>query len=148
MLKAPLAALRFSNADLLGSLGLRCIAIGLRHFDEALALAGILTLAGVAGALARGLALAGVDPLQWTAAFLAEAGAGDRPPMASAIAATARVAPDTILVFTLISSGIGSQGEHLVSSGESARNVKRSSGEKRYKAHGFVIARSNDSECE
>jgi hypothetical protein len=37
------------------------------------------------------------------AAFLAEAGDTDRPPMASAIAATARVAPDAMFVFMLIS---------------------------------------------
>jgi hypothetical protein len=38
------------------------------------------------------------------AAFLAEAGVADRPPMASAIAATERVAPDAIFVFMLLIS--------------------------------------------
>jgi hypothetical protein len=38
------------------------------------------------------------------AAFLAEAGVADRPPMASAIAAKAMVAPDAVFVFMLIIS--------------------------------------------
>jgi hypothetical protein len=70
-----------------------------------MALARILTLARIACGLAGAVALAGVDPLHSTdVTFLAAAGVADRPPMASAIAATARVAPDAIFVFMLIIS--------------------------------------------
>jgi hypothetical protein len=51
-------------------------------------------------------------PMQWTlAAFLAEVGVTETPFMASAIAATARLVPETILYFMLISLGKGSRSE-------------------------------------
>jgi hypothetical protein len=66
--------------------------------------------------------------------FLAAAGVADRPPMASAIAATARVAPDTIFVFMLIiSSWIRSQNEHVVSPEQNSQTFIRSSGQQCYK---------------
>src|SRR5579863_5593574 len=48
--------------DLLLGFGLGRVAVGLGHLEEALALAGVLSLAGVVGALTRRLTLAGVDP--------------------------------------------------------------------------------------
>src|SRR5690349_13306759 len=47
---------------LLPRLRLGGIALGLGHFQEALALAGVHPLAGIVGGLAGRLALAGVDP--------------------------------------------------------------------------------------
>jgi hypothetical protein len=53
-------------------------------------------------------------PIQWTLAFFAEAGVTDTPFMASAIAAMARPAPETILYFMLISLGNRSISERHV----------------------------------
>src|SRR5580704_1033549 len=47
----------------LTSLGLGSVAIRLTHLQIALALAGVLTLAGIVGTLAGGVSLAGVHPL-------------------------------------------------------------------------------------
>jgi hypothetical protein len=50
-------------------------------------------------------------PIQWTLAFLAEEGVTDTPFIASAIAAMARLVPETILYFMLISLGNRSRSE-------------------------------------
>ncbi len=61
------------------------------------------------------LPLQALIPMQWTlAAFLAEAVVTDAPFMASAIAAMARLVPETILYFMLISLGNGSRTERCV----------------------------------
>src|SRR3569833_2682675 len=58
-------------------LGLRRVALGLGHFQEALALARVLALAVVIGALAGGLALAGVDPFAFHLRFVSGTGGRD-----------------------------------------------------------------------
>jgi hypothetical protein len=80
-------------------------------------------------------------PIQWTAfiAVLAEVGVTDMPFIARAIAATAREAPDTILVFILISLGIRSQDERLASSVTNPQDVVRSSGEQSYRKSIFSV---------
>src|ERR1700736_3707537 len=59
---------------LAGGLGLGSVALRLGHFHEALALAGVLTLAGVVGALAGRLALAGVHAFTLDLGFIGSAG--------------------------------------------------------------------------
>src|SRR5215469_12842342 len=56
---------------------LRSVTLRLRHLDEPLALAGVLTLAGVVGAFAGGVSLAGVDTLALYFSFIG-AGSADR----------------------------------------------------------------------
>src|SRR3569833_3080259 len=58
-------------------LGLCGIALGLSHLQESLALAGVLSLAGVVRTLAGGLALTGVDTLTLHLAVVGGAGGGD-----------------------------------------------------------------------
>src|SRR3569833_4178344 len=68
---------RLPRFSLFLGLGLRRVALGLGHFQEALALARVLALAGVVGALAGGLALAGVDPFAFHLRFVSGTGGRD-----------------------------------------------------------------------